>query len=179
MFNNSKSLKRIFLLCLGLFIASAFCMKWMEADFLQNGKRFSILGLELGYDRRTVITILSGLEPAVKKILQYHLAFDFVFMIAVYPGIAVLCLLARIQSSKIQLRKILSVVAALQIVAWVCDILENYCLLKWINQPNIGVEFLLYHFIVVIKWLIAIGGAALGIITTIRWGRVARMFDHS
>ena len=160
---KGKNLQKIFLFCLGLFAGSAFCMKWMESDFIYNGEKFSIIGLEITYSKAKVTSILEGLDARVKTILRYHLVFDFIFMIGVYPGIASLCLLARSRSTNVWMRKVLWVVAALQIVAWGCDILENYCLLKWINKPTIGNEFLLYHFIVIVKWIIALCGAILGI----------------
>jgi len=172
MVTNSKNLQKIFLFCFGLFVASAFCMKWMENDFIFNGEKFSIIGLEISYSKAKVASILAGLDEHVKRILRYHLVFDFVFMIAVYPGIAMLCLMAKYRSKGAFLRKILSVIAALQIIAWGCDILENYCLLKWINKPVIGNEFILYHFIVIAKWIIALGGAISGILLTVKRIRI-------
>ncbi len=164
MITNSKNLQKIFLFCLGIFIGTAFCMKWMEADFIYHGEKFTIIGLEISYSRERVAAILSGIDAPVKQILRYHLSFDFLFMLGVYPGIAALCLMARNKTSNAQLQKILCVLASLQLMAWACDILENYCLLKWISKPVIGNEFMLYHFIVIIKWLIALGAAILAII---------------
>ena len=43
--------KRLFLFGLGLFIGTAFCMKWMEDDLLVNNEKFTILGLELFYTK--------------------------------------------------------------------------------------------------------------------------------
>lgn len=172
MITNSKNLQKIFLACLGLFVGTAFCMKWMEDDLVQNGQKFSVIGLEITYSKEKVAAILSGLNDHVKTILRYHLSFDFVFMLGVYPGIATLCLMARNRSASASLRKILSVFAAAQLIAWGCDILENYCLLKWINKPSIGNEFILYHFIVAVKWIIALVGALLGIVLTVRRTRI-------
>ena len=45
-----------------------------------------------------------------------------------------------------------------QLLAWAFDIIENYYLLSWIQQPQIGNEFVLYHFIVGAKWIIALAG---------------------
>ncbi|MEK7226966.1 MAG: hypothetical protein AAB221_14955, partial [Bacteroidota bacterium] len=79
---NRKFLQRIFILCLGLFAASAFCMKWIEADFIQAGEKFTIIGLEISYPKEKVSNILAGLDDHVKALLRYQLVFDFVFMAA-------------------------------------------------------------------------------------------------
>lgn len=169
---NRKFLQRFFLCCLGLFIGTAFCMKWMENDFLQNGEKFTIIGLEISYSKEKVSSILAGLDDHVRAILRYQLVFDFVFMAAVYPGIAALCLMAKNNLAGSLLKKVLLALAFLQIVAWGFDILENYYLLKWINEPVIGNEFGFYHFVVAAKWIIALSGALPAIPLALRKNRV-------
>lgn len=160
---NYKRWHKLFLFCLGLFAGTAFCMKWMEDDFWQNGQKFTIIGLEISYSKEKITAILSGLDAHVKTILRYHLNFDFAFMAGVYPGIAALCMIAREKSENGILRKTLFVFAAFQTVAWGCDIFENIYLLNRIKDPVIGNEFTTYHFAVVAKWLIALTGALLAI----------------
>jgi len=46
--------------------------------------------------------------------------------------------------------------AAIQLLAWACDITENVFLIKWLGHPVIGNEFGVYHFIVSVKWMIAL-----------------------
>jgi hypothetical protein len=167
MSTNYKRLQKLFLFSLGLFAASAFCMKWMEGDFWQNGQKFTIIGLEVD-SKEKVAGILSGLDEHVKTILRYHLSFDFAFMAGVYPGIAAICMMAREKSISSVLRKLLLVLAVLQLVAWGCDIAENCYLLKWIKSPDIGNEFGLYHFIVYSKWGIALAGALIAIPLAVR-----------
>ena len=159
--------QKLFLCCFGLFAAAAFCMKWVEGDFWQNGQKFTIIGLEVD-SKEKVAGILSGLDKHVKTILRYHLSFDFAFMAGVYPGIAALCMMAREKSGNSAVRKFLFVLALLQIVAWGCDIRENCYLLKWIKNPVIGNEFDLYHFIVFTKWGIALAGALIAIPLAVR-----------
>ena len=163
MITNFKRWQQLFLFCLGLFAGTAFCMKWMEGDFWQNGQKFTIIGLEITNTKEQVMAILSGLDGHVRTILHYHLSFDFAFMAAVYPGIAAICMMAREKSVNKFLRKVLLVAALLQIFAWGCDIAENYYLFKWIKNPVIGSEFVPYHFVVAIKWIIALSGALLSI----------------
>ena len=57
---NYKHWKTLFLVCLGITVGSAFCMKWMESDFLHNGKLFTIIGLEITYSKEKIIEIFSG-----------------------------------------------------------------------------------------------------------------------
>lgn len=158
-----KGWQKLFLFCVGLFAGTAFCMKWMEGDFWQNGEKFSIIGMEISYTKEKVAAILSALDEPVKSILKYHLSFDFAFMAGVYPGISALCMMAREKSSSALLRKILGVFALLQIVAWTCDIAENYQLFAWIKNPVIGAEFNRYHFVVITKWALALVAALLAI----------------
>lgn len=163
MSTNYKGWQRLFLFCFGLFAGTAFCMKWMEGDFIQNGQLFTIIGLEISYSKEKVLAILSGLDDPIRVILRYHLYFDFAFMLGVYPGIAALCMMAREKSGSNFARKILLSLALLQVVAFGCDITENSYLLKWIKNPVIGNEFGLYHFIVAAKWMIALLAALIAI----------------
>ena len=160
---NYKRWRRVFLFCLGLFAGTAFCMKWMEGDFVQNDQLFTIIGLEIGYSRAKVAAILSGLSEEVRTVLCYHLNFDFAFMAGVYPGIGALCMMARAKSGEVALRSILLALAILQTVAFGCDIAENCYLLKWIKNPVIGNDFELYHLVVAVKWVIALTGALVAI----------------
>jgi hypothetical protein len=42
--NDFSRWQRLFLFCLGLFIAGAFTMKWMESDLLYDNENISIFG---------------------------------------------------------------------------------------------------------------------------------------
>ena len=153
--------KSIFLFAAGLFIGAAFCMKWMEDDLQVNGEKFTILGLELFYSKEKVASILKNLDSPVQTILRYHLFFDFAFMAGVYPGITSLCMMAREKLVSPFLKRILFVVAWFQLLAWGFDIIENYYLLSWVQEPQPGNEFALYHFLVGAKWIIALTGVLL------------------
>lgn len=156
--------QKLFIFSLGLFVGSAFCMKWMESDFLFNGDIFTIIGLEITYSQEKVSAILAGLDSPVKNILRYHLSFDFAFMVGVYTGIAALCMIAREKSKSKLLRKILFGLAALQTVAFACDVVENIYLFNWIKNPAINSkDFSNYHIVVIAKWIIALTGALLAI----------------
>ena len=166
--NPYKRWQKLFLFCLGISAGTAFCMKWMEGDFWQNGEKFTIIGLEITYTKEKLAAILSGLDEPVKTILRYHISFDFAFMAGVYPGIAALCMMAREKTTKPVLQKILLVFAFLQTVAWGCDIGENILLSHWIKNPVSISDFGTYHIIVIVKWSIALMGAILAMPLAIR-----------
>lgn len=163
MTSSYKSWKKLFLFCLGLFIAAAFCMKWMEGDFMSNGSLFTIIGLEVTYPKEQAIQVLSGLDEHVRTILRYHLHFDFVFMAGVYPGIAALCMMARYKVKAGWLKKLLLALAAFQLVAFACDITENMFLLKWVSNPAGVTQFGQYHLVVFLKWGLALFAALVSI----------------
>lgn len=154
---------KLFLFCLGLFIASAFCMKWMEGDLLHNGSLFTIIGLEVSYPQEKVYLLLSGIDQPVRTILKYHLSFDFVFMAGVYTGIACLCMMVRKRWVGKKAASLLTLMALLQLVAWGCDIAENMYLLKWLKDPSTISSFQTYHLVVYAKWLIALSGVLLAL----------------
>src|SRR4030095_8770032 len=120
--NNFLRWNRLFLFCLGLFIAGAFAMKWIENDLIYNGEKISIFGLELFYPKEKIMEIFSGINDKVRTILNYHLSFDFIFMAGCYPGIASLCMLAAEKVSPINIKRILFILAFIQLFAWAFDI---------------------------------------------------------
>ena len=160
--------KRLLIFGSGLFIGTAFCMKWIEEDFWANNEKFTVLGLELFYTATEIEKILSGLDERVQTILRYHLYFDFAFMAGVYPGITSICMMAREKISSLSLRRILFLLAAFQLLAWAADIIENYFILQWIKVPLIGNEFGWYHVVVVVKWVIALAGVLLSVPLVLR-----------
>ena len=157
---NVSSWKKLFYFCLGLFFASAFCMKWIESEFVNNGKPFSIMDLELYLGKDELQQLLQGLNDKTRTIVNYHLHFDFFFMAAVFPGIASLCMLARerMTNERRLIRSILFIVAALQLIAWSFDIYENRHLIKWLKDPASIDEVVLYHLLVRSKFILAFSG---------------------
>jgi hypothetical protein len=162
--SNFSRWQRLFLFCLGLFLAGAFAMKWMESDLLFNSEKISIFGLELFYPREKIVEIFTGVSEKVKTILGYHLSFDFIFMAGVYPGIACLCMMAKDKVKSKNLKVLLLILSYLQLAAWAFDVTENYYLLKWLKTPVIGDEFDCYHVVVYSKWIIALTGALFAIV---------------
>lgn len=154
---------RLFIFCLGLSIASAFAMKWIEPDIQYKNEPVSILGLELWYSKERITAIFGGIELHARKVLQYHLYFDFVFMAGVFPGIASLCMITFHKTPGKLVRNFLFFLAAVQVLGWGFDLLENYYLLKWLDKPIIPGEFSRYTFFVLSKWIIALSGLAVSL----------------
>ena len=166
--NDFSRWQRLLLFCFGLFIAGAFAMKWMESDLLYNNEKISIFGLELFYPKEKIIDIFSGINDKVRTILGYHLSFDFIFMAGCYPGIACLCMMARMEIGRKSIKSILFIFAFLQIFGWTFDVIENFYLLKWLKNPVVGDEFGFYHVVVYSKWTIALLAAVFSISILVR-----------
>ena len=162
---NSNRWRSLFLFCLGIVIATSFIMEWLANDFWIGDEKFSILGLELFYSKREILTILTQIKQPARIALNYQLIFDFAFMAGIYPGIASLCMMVREKINWKGIQNVLFALAMLQPIAWVFDIVENGYLLNWMEKPEIGEEFSIYHNIVAAKWLIALIGVLISIIT--------------
>lgn len=165
--SNFNRWNRLFLFAFGLFVAGAFAMKWIESDLLYNNEKISIFGLELFYPKEKIVEIFSGINDKVRTILEYHLRFDFIFMAGCYPGIACLCMMAREKIRSKEIKRVLFIFAFLQLFSWAFDMIENYYLLKWLQQPVIGDEFRFYHLVVYSKWAIALSGALIALLTLV------------
>jgi len=167
MTRNFNRWNRLFLFALGLFIAGAFSMKWMESDLVYYNEKISVFGLELFYPKEKIVEIFSGINDKVKTILNYHLSFDFIFMAGCYPGIACLCMMAAEKIGTKNTKRVLFIFAFLQVFGWAFDMIENYYLLKWLKQPIIGNEFRIYHVVVYSKWGSALSGALIALSTLV------------
>lgn len=163
MVTSSKFWQKIFLFSAGLTAGAMFCMKWMEGDLVYNGKIFSILGLEISYSKEKVLEIFAGIDEKTRTILKYHLSFDFAFMAGVFPLIASLNMMARQKHAGLFIRKILLGAAITQLLAWLLDIIENTCMLRWLHGEAVGSQFGIFHFVVATKWLLAVSGAILAV----------------
>jgi hypothetical protein len=160
--------KKLLLFSLGLTLGAAFCMKFIEAEF--DG--FSILGLELFYNRERIAGIFDNIDDRQLTLLRFNLVFDFAFMAGIYPLIASLCMLAKNKTGN-STGRILTVLALLQIIAWVCDILENIFLLNWSYDSPVQ-QLGTYHVIVWIKWMVAIAGVVFALLFIFRKPRTSQ-----
>ena len=164
---NVFNWKKMFWFCLGLTFASAFCMKWIESEFINNGQVFSIMDLELHLDKQGLVKLFAGMDDKAKTILDYHLHFDFFFMAGVFPGIAAICMLTRERVERRMIRSVLFIIASLQLAAWSFDIYENTRLLKWMNNPAAIDKIDFYHLLVRLKFIIAFSGIGISAVAFI------------
>jgi hypothetical protein len=155
---------KLFLFSFGIAIASSFILQWLAGDFWLNNEKFSILGLELFYSKRQVVDVLTHIDQSARIALNYQLIFDFVFMAGIYPAIASLCMIAREKQHASGVRNFLFAMAMLQPVAWAFDVTENIYLLNWLEKPEIGDDFGMYHNLVAAKWIIALVGSVSAIL---------------
>ena len=65
-------------------------------------------------------------------------------------------------------RKILLVLAALQTLAWTCDVLENRYLLNWVNGERVPADLSGYHLVVYLKWGLALTGLLVALLLLLR-----------
>ncbi len=162
---------KVFLFSLGISLASAFAMKWIESDFILKGNLFTILGLEFSYTKSEIQFLVSNLDERVHTLLVNHLIYDFAFMAGIYPLIASLCMLSRKKVSGKAMKGLLLFFALIQSIAWVADILENWYLLTWIRERNVNELYFQFHYIVWTKWMIAISGILITIVSLFFRGR--------
>lgn len=140
-------------------------MKRIAKSFItmKPGSRpFSIFSLEFPGSEAALTRLVQQIDAPVKRKLRQHLLVDLLFMLAVYPGIALLCYRVAliIRSDSLTGSYILTAVAIAQGVAWLFDILENLILLRKIKNPMAGSEKLyqIYKWIVGFKFFIALTG---------------------
>lgn len=131
-------------------------------------RKFSIFDLEFISTPTELIEIINGIEKLpgigaaarVKRALRNHLLTDFLFMLCVYPGIAMLCIKTGSKMKNVG-DDIFITLAALQLIAWLFDIIENCYLLKKLYHPHPSSPSAhkMYKRVVMSKWAIAITGA--------------------
>ncbi|HEY5406426.1 MAG TPA: hypothetical protein VIJ92_05035 [Ginsengibacter sp.] len=124
-------------------------------------RKFSILDLEFPPSATEMINFIKdifSLPPAQAKrtlnALRNQLLLDFLFMPAFYGSIFIL-------SMKVSMKmvyfghKFFAILAWIQLIAWLCDIIENIYLLNKIHPDptaSTGVAFKSYEALEAIKW---------------------------
>ena len=102
-------------------------------------RKFSILDLQLPSSAQELVNLIKGIfdlpddqSQKTLKALRRHLYIDFIFMPAAYGSIFLLCYLAAGKMTNLG-HPVFLILAWLQIIAWLCDIIENIYLLKNLN----------------------------------------------
>ncbi len=159
----------MFCMAFGLMLLLTFIMSLQSLHFYTKDvvvKKFSIMDLEMPATSTELVNLIKGLyklpEQKSKKAisaLKGQLYIDFLFMPCAYGAIFLLCMLV---SAKMQLSfgiNIFMILAWLQLIPWLCDIIENIYLLRKINpepvlsSPSVHKAYLLME---AFKWGIAL-----------------------
>jgi len=160
-----------FSITFGLTLLFSFIMAVQSAHFYTfdgTEKKFSMMELEIPASNVELVNIIGGIfklkdhakRSKAASTLKAQLYIDFLFMPCAYGSIFILCMLV---SSKMQFSigfNIFSVMAWLQIIPWVCDIIENIYLLGKIKKhPPRSTLFVHKAYIRMeyLKWTIALG----------------------
>ena len=137
---------QLFTISFGLMLLVSFVMMRQSRNFYTfyvTKRKFSIMELEIPATYAGLVRIIKGLsllpEPEKKKStgsLKGQLWLDFLFMPLAYGSIFLLCwrVSAKFQSPFGQ--DVFFAFAVLQIIPWVCDIIENIYLLGKIKEGN-------------------------------------------
>jgi hypothetical protein len=131
----TNNLWSIFIACIILFIVTTLIMKRIATRFVTNppaSKKFSIFRLEFPGSNAQLSSLVLQMSPATKNSVRAHLYVDYIFMLAVYPAIGILCYKTgfALHESHTAAAYFLYFMAALQLVAFACDAIENMMLLR-------------------------------------------------
>lgn len=137
---------------------SALARRFRTVDTDLGEVPFSIFDLQFPSSETELCKLLSSATSDGKWALRMHLLVDFLFMIAVYPMIAILCLAL---GEKTGMGKYFFwLIAALQMVAFLFDILENLYLLRRLRKPQVSGGFGRFTFFVYAKFMLAFLGVS-------------------
>ena len=162
---------QLFCIAFGLVLFFSFIMSMQALQFYTKDvviKKFSIMDLEIPGTPEELVNLIKGLyllpDPQSKKTirnLKGQLYIDFLFMPSAYGAIFLLCMLV---SGKMLFPfgiKLFIVFGWLQLVPWICDIIENIYLLRKIkpepvlSTPKVHKAYLIME---IVKWGISLAG---------------------
>jgi len=132
-------------------------------------RKFSIKDLEFASTSTEVANIIQGMyllptERSTKaiKAFRLHMMVDFMFMIAVYMGIFLLCMKAADKMTSLLGEYFFSLLAWGQLVAWICDLFENRYLLNQLSadaKPATEEGHIFFQRVVAVKWILTLLGS--------------------
>lgn len=155
-----------FLVCMAAFLFTTYIMGRQSRHFYLQGVTrmpFSIFDLEFPGDAKTLPHIMrdinnlpNGEGVKVRKALRANLLTDFVFMPATYIGIFLLCIHTANEMT-LWGKIVFNVLAWMQVLAWLFDVIENIYLLNKMKHPVPSSPLMhkAYVRVVQAKWAIA------------------------
>ena len=159
-----------FCISFAVMLSVALIMKIQSRNFYTNDvviRKFTMMDLELPASAREIVNLIKGIyllpSKGIQKTLRSlkgQLYADFIFMPAAYGSIFLLCMQVSLKTSSTA-HWILAIIAWLQVMAWLCDIIENIYLLNKI-RPDVVVSGNAIHnaytILEFIKWSIILTG---------------------
>ena len=131
-------------------------------------RKFSMIDLEFPASSNELATFIRGifrlpgdLSKKSLRAVKGHLYLDFLFMPALYGSIFLLCMKVSLKMSSFG-HKLFAILAWLQCIAWLLDIIENvYLLYKLRPKPEEAKEipYSSYLALEITKWGLALTGA--------------------
>ena len=180
-----------FCIVFGAMLLISFIMKIQSANFYTMHvvlRKFNIIDLEFPASAQELVTFIKGiflLPPELSKkslhALRAQLYLDFLFMPALYGSIFLLCMKVSLKMSSFG-HRLFAILAWLQCIAWLCDIIENIYLLNKIRpQPVVSKPAVhrAYLALETGKWGIALTGIVCSIAAMFYFWLVGRYSDQS
>ncbi|MCW3467104.1 hypothetical protein [Chitinophaga nivalis] len=160
--------REIFVFFFGIALFTTGWMSALTRDIQHKGVTgFSIMQLELPGDEAHLYATVQQLttHEAIPEVIR-HLRVDYFFMLGIYPLIAVWLLILRINTRPL-LSGILLIVALLQVLPWVFDVMENNRLLQVVQGGPLGMSMTLWETMVYAKFVIAVSAGVLALLVVV------------
>ena len=128
----------IFMVCFTIVLLTTLLLSKIATGFFveKDGRRsFSVFDLEFPASENQLNKLLFFSTSDTRKQLRKHLWIDFIFMPAAYIGIALLCYKASMKMEFVG-KYVFLVLAALQALPWLFDIIENIYLFNKLSKAK-------------------------------------------
>ncbi|MEP6926097.1 MAG: hypothetical protein ABI834_00610 [Ginsengibacter sp.] len=180
-----------FCIFFGAMLLISFIMNLQNMNFYTMHvviRKFSIIDLEFPASALELVTFIKGIfllpvELSKKSLrsLKGQLFLDYLFMPAAYGSIFILCM--KVSLKMVSFGHILfAILAWLQVIAWLCDIIKNIYLFNKIgpapavSKPGVHIAC---QVLEMLKWGIALTGAVCSIAAIFYFWLVGRYSEHS
>lgn len=160
-----------FSIAFGAMLLLTFIMSLQSKSFYTRHiivRKFSILDLQFPASPQELVNYIKGifqLSPSltnkVLKNLKGQLYVDFLYMIAAYGSIFILCMKVSMKMTSFG-QGLFATLAWLQVISFLCDIIENIYLLKKIKPEPIVSKLSIHktmQIVIFSKWIIALTAA--------------------
>lgn len=120
-------------------------------------RTFSIFSLQFPGSEKNLLHLIVSMSSVTRQAVKKHLLIDVIFMVGIYPALALLCIITAryLQPLTWGGSLLLQLIAASQIVALICDISENRMLYKKVSHPTATFNFLVFKWLVGLKFFFA------------------------